>query len=73
MSADLIRITREGHRVRITVDGLEIPAAAIDRDSVRLPIRPDERPSVQITLIASTVDVLNTLKDEESHGTSDPS
>ncbi|MGW1278013.1 hypothetical protein ACWD4V_13815 [Streptomyces tsukubensis] len=62
MTADLIRVTREGDRTRIVVDGPEIPASAIERGSVHLPVDPGAVPSVTLTLLASTVDVLNTLK-----------
>ncbi|MEU3600878.1 hypothetical protein ABZ714_19465 [Streptomyces sp. NPDC006798] len=73
MTANLIRITREGTRTRIVVDGVEIPAGAIGRDSVRLPVDPDQVPSVTLTLLATTVDVLNASKGKTPHGTSDPS
>ncbi|MCM2390199.1 hypothetical protein [Streptomyces albipurpureus] len=63
MSAAHIVITREGGTASVVVDGVEIPAGAILRDSVSVPVDPSEIPSVTLTLTAGTVTVLNTLKE----------
>ncbi|WP_411118984.1 hypothetical protein [Streptomyces sp. 058-1L] len=71
MPAEQIIVTREGARARIVVDGVEIPAAAIERNSVDIPVDPDEVPSVHLTLIGARVDVLNTLKEGATDGSAE--
>ncbi|MFE9300832.1 hypothetical protein [Streptomyces sp. NPDC006856] len=71
MAAERITVTREGDHARIVVDGLEIPAGAILRDSVIIPIDPDEMPAVHLTLIGARVDVLNTLKEGATDGSAE--
>ncbi|MCI4045135.1 hypothetical protein [Streptomyces sp. TRM75563] len=71
MPAERITVTREGERARIVVDGVEIPPDAIQRDSVDVPVDPDEVPAVHLTLIGARVDVLNTLKEGATDGTAE--
>ncbi|WP_299542020.1 hypothetical protein [uncultured Streptomyces sp.] len=62
MPADHIAVIRTGPAARILVGGVEIPPEAILRDSVTVPVDPDEVPSVHLTLVAARVDVHNTLE-----------
>lgn len=69
MPASLITDTRQGRTARIVVNGgVEIPADAILRDSVSVPVDPDEVPTVHLTLIGVQVDVINTLKEGATDG-----
>lgn len=64
MVAENITITRTGNDFALTIDGVEIPANAIKRDSVYIPVDPDELPSVCLELIATEVTSTNTLNPE---------
>jgi hypothetical protein len=68
MPASLITVTRQGRTTRIVVNGVEIPATAILRDSISVPVDPDEVPTVHLTLIGAQVDVINTLKEGATDG-----
>ncbi|MGW9249755.1 hypothetical protein [Streptomyces badius] len=71
MAAERITVTREGSHARIVVDGVEIPQNAILRDSVNVPVNPDDVPTVNLTLFGARVDVLNTLKEGATDGTAE--
>lgn len=62
----LIQVIRTGTLARVLVDGVELPYS-IARDSVLVPVCPDDVPTVRLTLMADRVDVVNTL-DEEGGG-----
>ncbi|MGW2260271.1 hypothetical protein ACWCXE_21015 [Streptomyces sp. NPDC001780] len=66
MAADRIQVTRLGDQARIVVDGTEIPAEAILRDSVTVDVDPGDIPSVRLTLIGARVEVLNTIHTQET-------
>lgn len=60
-----IQVIREGLRARVLVDGQELLPNAIPGDSdVTVDVRPDEMPTVRITLMADQVDVINTVHEE---------
>lgn len=65
MVAELIQVIRERDRVRLLVDGQEVPASAVHRDSVDVPVDPDEVPTVRLELIARRIEVINTLRESE--------
>lgn len=71
MAADLIQVIREGTRVRIVVDGVEIPARAVMRHSCEVPVDPDEIPSLRLTLFGSRVEVLNSREKGATDGTAE--
>lgn len=71
MPAKQITVTREGVTARIVVDGVEIPAGAILRNSVSVPVDPDEPPTVHLSLIGARLDVLNTLKEGATDGSAE--
>lgn len=72
MPADQISINRKGPHTAVVVDGVQIPAKAIARNSVVVPVDPDDQPRVCLELIAGHVDVVNTLdhtdESETPHG-----
>ncbi|MFF7365814.1 hypothetical protein [Streptomyces sp. NPDC008125] len=59
MPAELITVVREGLTARIVIDGVELRADVIARDSVTVPVDPDEMPCVYLALTALRVDVVN--------------
>lgn len=63
----LIEVIRKGPTARIVIDGAELPFP-VSRDSVTVPVHPDERPTVQLSLYADRVHVINqaTADEEES-------
>lgn len=69
MAADRITVTRKGPHASVIVDGVEIPGAAIRRNSVVVPVDPDEIPTVTLTLVARDVQATNTHEGENPHGT----
>ena len=71
MAAAHITVTREGRLARVIVDGVEIPPDAILRDSVTVPVDPDDIPTIHLTLIGARVDVLNTLKEGATDGSAE--
>lgn len=69
MVAENITVTRHGDTAEVTIDGVAIPANAIKRDSVYIPVDPDELPSVCLELIATEVTSTNTLNPESESET----
>ncbi|WP_435107791.1 hypothetical protein [Nocardiopsis synnemataformans] len=69
MPADRITVTRQGLHASVVVDGVEIPGAAIRRDSVVVPVDPDEIPTVTLTLMARNAQATNTSEGDTPHGT----
>lgn len=66
MAAGTITVDRVGGTVVVLVDGVEIPAEAIRRHSLTVPVDPDEAPTIHLELIARRVEVTNTLNSEEA-------
>ncbi|MEU2450052.1 hypothetical protein ABZ605_08335 [Streptomyces sp. NPDC012765] len=65
MVARRIEVVRTGRTTRVVVDGVEIPADAILRDSLTVPVNPDDRPTIVLALTADRVEVINTLEESE--------
>lgn len=59
-----IEVIREGPYCRVLIDGEPLPYS-IPRDSVTVPVNPDEMPTVHLALFADRVDVVNALHSEE--------
>ncbi|MFD3498781.1 hypothetical protein [Streptomyces sp. NPDC058678] len=59
-----IEVIRHGATCRVLIDGEPLPFS-ISRDSVTVPVDPDERPTVHLALFADRVDVVNYLHNEE--------
>lgn len=68
MAAGTITVERTGGTVTVFVDGVEIPAGAIQRQSLSAPVDPDEAPAVRLELVARRVEVTNTLNEEAPRG-----
>mgnify|MGYP001262134261 FL=1 len=64
--AERICVVRTGGVLTLVVDGVEIPANAIRRGSVELPVDTDDVPTVRLALTARHVDVVNTLNESET-------
>lgn len=64
--AERICVVRTGADFSLVVDGVEIPANAIRRGSVELPVDTDDVPTVRLALTARHVDVVNTLNESET-------
>lgn len=60
-----IQVIREGHVCRVLVDGVKLPFT-LPRETVRVPVHPDDVPTVHLTLLADQVDVINKLHPHES-------
>jgi hypothetical protein len=59
-----IEVIRKGPTARVLVDGVALPFS-IPRDSVTVPVNPDEPPTVHLALFADRVDVVNQLHPDE--------
>lgn len=64
--AERISVVRNRSGFSLVVDGVEIPANAIRRGSVELPVDTDDVPTVRLALTARHVDVVNTLNESET-------
>ncbi|MCZ9352990.1 hypothetical protein NGM36_25005 [Streptomyces mutabilis] len=59
-----IEVIRKGSIGHVLVDGVELPFA-LPREAITVPVHPDHRPTVHLTLFADRVDVVNQLHPDE--------
>ncbi|MDG9705543.1 hypothetical protein [Streptomyces sp. DH37] len=67
-----IEIIRRDGRLRVLIDGNELPCPIARAEPLDVPVHPDEMPLVRLTLIADTVTVTNTLHDQDEEESERP-